>query len=65
MTVAKHAPGRELLRREVAQFAFKPGARGPFRLVALDPERVIFAHGRWFERNGAAQLRRSFGWLLR
>ena len=35
------------------------------RLVALDPERVIFAHGRWFERDGAAQLRRSFGWLLR
>ena len=35
------------------------------RLVALDPERVIFAHGRWFERDGAAQLRRSFRWLLR
>src|SRR5215218_9470370 len=35
------------------------------RLVALDPERVIFAHGRWFERDGAAQVRRSFGWLLR
>ena len=31
------------------------------RLVALDPERVIFAHGRWFDRHGAAQLRRSFG----
>ena len=35
------------------------------RLVALDPERVIFAHGRWFDRDGAVQLRRSFGWLLR
>ena len=35
------------------------------RLVALEPERVIFAHGRWFERDGAAQLRRSFVWLLR
>jgi hypothetical protein len=35
------------------------------RLVALDPERVIFAHGRWFERDGAAQLRRSLDWILR
>jgi hypothetical protein len=33
-------------------------------LVAFAPERVIFAHGRWFERDGAAQLRRSFDWLL-
>ena len=34
MTVAEHAPGRELLRRELAQFVFKPGARGRFRLEA-------------------------------
>lgn len=34
------------------------------RLVELDPARVIFAHGRWFEADGAAQLRRSLGWLL-
>ena len=33
-------------------------------LVALEPERVIFAHGRWFERDGTAQLRRSLRWLL-
>ena len=33
-------------------------------LVALAPERVIFAHGRWFDRDGAAQLRRSLDWLL-
>jgi hypothetical protein len=35
------------------------------RLVAFDPERVIFAHGRWFERDGAEQLRRSLSWLLK
>ena len=34
MTVADHAPGRELLRRELAQFVFKPGARGQLRLEA-------------------------------
>lgn len=34
------------------------------RLVALEPERVIFAHGAWFEQDGAARLRNSLGWLL-
>jgi len=34
LTVAAHAPGRELLRRELAQFAFKPAARGQIRLEA-------------------------------
>lgn len=35
------------------------------RLVDLRPERVIFAHGRWFESNGTKRLRASLGWLLR
>ena len=34
------------------------------RMIALDPERVILAHGRWYERDGAAELRRAFSWLL-
>ncbi|MDO9707543.1 DUF4336 domain-containing protein [Paracraurococcus lichenis] len=34
------------------------------RLLALDPARVVFAHGAWFESEGAARLRRAFGWLL-
>lgn len=34
------------------------------RLLALDPLRVVFAHGAWFEADGAARLRRAFGWLL-
>ena len=34
LTVAEHAPGRELLRRELAHFVFKPGARGRLRLEA-------------------------------
>ncbi len=34
------------------------------RLVALAPERVLFAHGRIFEADGAARLRRSLSWLL-
>ncbi len=39
-------------------------ARAAARLVAWKPERVVFAHGRWFERDGAAALRRSLAWLL-
>lgn len=34
------------------------------RMIGWDPERVIIAHGRWFPRNGAAELRRAFRWLL-
>ncbi|WP_431270945.1 hypothetical protein [Dankookia sp. P2] len=33
-------------------------------LLARDPMRVIFAHGAWFESDGAARLRRAFAWLL-
>lgn len=35
------------------------------RMIALDPERVVIAHGRWYRRDAAAELRRAFGWLLR
>lgn len=34
-------------------------------LLARNPERVVFAHGRWFEREGTAKLRRSVRWLVR
>ena len=34
------------------------------RLVGLAPERVIFAHGDWFEAGGTERLRRSLRWLL-
>lgn len=31
------------------------------RMIALAPERVIFAHGLWFERDGAQRLRQALG----
>lgn len=34
------------------------------RILAWGAERVVFAHGRWFERDGTAALRRSLRWLL-
>lgn len=35
------------------------------QLVALQPERVILAHGAWFETDGTARLTRALDWLLR
>jgi hypothetical protein len=34
------------------------------KMVAWNPERVIIAHGRWFETDGASELKRAFRWLL-
>ena len=42
----------------------RAAAEAAQRLVDCAPERVIFAHGRWFDTNGTAQLRHSFRWLL-
>jgi hypothetical protein len=33
-------------------------------MIAWRPERVILAHGRWYDANGADELRRAFRWLL-
>jgi hypothetical protein len=33
-------------------------------MIAWMPERIIMAHGRWYDRDGAAELRRAFRWLL-
>jgi hypothetical protein len=45
------------------------GRRGPLktaveRMIAWDPARIIVAHGRWYEGNGDAELRRAFRWAL-
>ncbi len=51
--------------RLVVRRGGQPAREAAQKLVAFAPERVIFAHGRWFERDAAAQLRRSLDWLLR
>jgi len=35
------------------------------RMIAWAPERVILAHGAWFEANGTDELRRAFRYVLR
>jgi hypothetical protein len=34
------------------------------RLLALRPERVVFAHGAFYEKDGTARLRGALDWLL-
>ena len=33
------------------------------RMLAWKPERVIMAHGGWYERDGTRELRRAFRWV--
>lgn len=33
------------------------------KMLQWHPERVILAHGRWYENNGTAEIRRAFRWL--
>jgi hypothetical protein len=33
-------------------------------MIAWNPERIILAHGRWYEKDGTSELRRAFRWLL-
>lgn len=34
-------------------------------MIGWQPARIVIAHGRWFETDGAAELRRAFSWLLK
>ncbi|HEY8613929.1 MAG TPA: DUF4336 domain-containing protein [Roseomonas sp.] len=49
--------------RAVVKWRHAEAVRAASRLIELRPERVIFAHGRWFERDGTVALRRSLRWL--
>jgi hypothetical protein len=34
------------------------------QMIVWNPARIILAHGRWYERDGTAELHRAFRWLL-
>lgn len=53
-----------LYLRLVVRMRRAEAAAAASRIVAWAPERVIFSHGRWFERDGAAELRRALAWLV-
>lgn len=33
------------------------------KMLSWKPERIILAHGRWYEKQGEAELRRAFSWV--
>lgn len=56
--------GRAPLYLRALLLARRKQAREAARqLLSWAPERVIFAHGSWFERDGTARLERSLAWL--
>lgn len=51
--------------RLAIRFGGRAASRAAAALVALAPQRVLFAHGAWFEHDATPALRRSLRWLLR
>jgi hypothetical protein len=49
--------------RAVVRLKGKPARDAARQLVALEPKTVIFSHGKWFDMDAAARLRRSLDWL--
>ena len=47
-----------------AGFAWFGLHRAVEQMIDWEPERVIFAHGRWYQCGGATELRRAFRWLI-
>ena len=42
----------------------KDQARASYkRMLEWQPEKVILAHGKWYEENGTEELKRAFRWL--
>ena len=51
--------------RLIVRMRRREARRAVASLVGRAPARVIFSHGRWFDRDGTEQMRRAFRWLLK
>lgn len=49
--------------RQVLRLRREEAARAGRDLVAWEPERVLFAHGAWFDRDATDRLRHALRWL--
>jgi hypothetical protein len=50
--------------RAVVRLKGEPAKAAARQLVALEPKRVIFSHGQYFEHDAPKRLRKSLGWLI-
>lgn len=50
--------------RVVVRLKGEPAKDAARQLVALEPKRVIFSHGQYFDHEAPARLRKSLGWLV-
>jgi hypothetical protein len=55
-------PDGRVPRDIAASFRRRPGHLRDLAttMIGWEPERVILAHGRWYDGNGTAELRRAF-----
>lgn len=57
--------GKSPIDMRLSFFRHRAGLRNAVRtMLAWQPERVILAHGRWYDRDGGQELRRAFRWVL-
>ena len=57
--------GKSPLDMRLSFWGHRAEARSAVRtMLAWNPERVVLAHGRWYDRDGEHELRRAFRWVL-
>jgi len=62
--IAPPMGGTPLHLRWVINLRRNEASAATHRLLDLEPERVLFAHGLWFRDNGTTALRSALRWLL-
>lgn len=63
-TGAVHPDGKAPIDMRLTFLRGRAEARASLeKMLAWAPERVIVAHGKWYERDGTAELRRAFRWV--
>jgi catechol 2,3-dioxygenase-like lactoylglutathione lyase family enzyme len=60
----EHLDGKAPLDLRLTFWGHKDQARQCVeRMLQWQPGRIIFSHGRWYDSNAVAELRRAFRWL--